>query len=168
MPALFAHSCDRNCQFINTQNRYGIWWKRHRCSRKTQAKKQQQECNIYHDQRTIHSKCTYIGFSNATKLKLVQLSNSCKTQLLHVWFELYRYYYTTLYCSVSSFCFAFFSWYFCVFATVATAAVAASVSMYVCCIAWRTMTSLWFTHLASCDFFHDYTFPLKCRFYNEY
>lgn len=30
------------------------------------------------------------------------------------------------------------------------------------------MTSWWFTHLESCDFFHDYIIPLKCRFHNEY
>lgn len=122
--------------------------------------------HIYHDQRTMHSDvCTMIW--NATNWNwcncLISLQNTATTFQLRALSILHHTYIPA--------CQVFMSFFF-VISLFLLLSPPPPLLMYgcvcVCCVAWWTMTSLWFTHFESCDFFHDYTFTLKCRFYNEY
>lgn len=126
-----------------------------------QAKK---ESNVYHDQRTIHAKCLSLcilglkchEFGIGAIVK--QLQNTATT--CSIWASwMYRYYTTPQYFSaLQAFVLLLFSLFLLLLLSLLLLLMYWCVCV-LCCVAWWTMTSLWLTHLESCDFFHDYTTP---------
>lgn len=160
----------------NQSNYFGVRQREmHNPSIQKQHTKSIKNTNVYHDQRTTHANVCgcRIWVWNATKLELVQLSNSCKTQLLHVRFELHRCIAITphhVFQRAPSFRFAVD---FCfVFATVAVAAARWCIDVCVCCVVlrdepWRHYDLLISSHVTSfmTTPFHlnvDFIMNIKC------